>query len=44
MPLAFVATVAVRSVPNFPLGPVPGAVKVTLTQLIGLHQMSVTVA
>ena len=36
MPLAFEVPLAVRDAPNFPLGPDPGAVKVTLTPLIGL--------
>ena len=43
-PLPFVATFAVVTLPgNVPLGPLPGAVKVTVIPLIGLPD-SVTVA
>ena len=44
MPLEFVKAVAVDEPPKLALGPVPGAVKVTVTPLIGLPPASLTVA
>ena len=44
MPLEFVTAVAAEEPAKLALGPVPGAVKVTVTPLIGLPPASLTVA
>jgi hypothetical protein len=43
-PLLLVTAVAVAELPNFPLAPLPGAVKLTVTPLSGLLLASFTVA
>jgi hypothetical protein len=43
-PLLLVVAVAVAELPNFPLAPLAGAVKVTTTPLTGLLPASLTVA